>query len=133
MAEWTEDQKKSAIAQYLAAEPTPETSMEIVKEIAEKLEQSPNGVRMILTTAKVYIKKDAATAAPPKAGTKAGTATAGKKPTKESQLTELKTIIEANGGTVDLEIIDKLTGKAAQYFTDQFKAVLAASDEAEED
>jgi hypothetical protein len=37
--------------------PTPENSMEIVKAIAEEMGQSPNGVRMILTKAGVYVKK----------------------------------------------------------------------------
>ena len=43
--------------------PTPETSMEVVKEIAEELDESPNGVRMILTKAGVYVKKTPAKAA----------------------------------------------------------------------
>ena len=46
---------------YEEAEPTPETSMEIVKDIAEELDESPNGVRMILTKAGVYVKKTPAT------------------------------------------------------------------------
>ena len=35
--------------------------MEIVKDIAEELNESPNGVRMILTKAGVYVKKTPAT------------------------------------------------------------------------
>ena len=31
--------------------------MEIVKDIADEFEESPNGVRMILTKAGVYVKK----------------------------------------------------------------------------
>ena len=34
-----------------------ENSMEIVKSIADELGESPNGVRMILTKAGVYVKK----------------------------------------------------------------------------
>ena len=32
--------------------------MEIVKDIADELGESPNGVRMILTRAGVYVKKN---------------------------------------------------------------------------
>ena len=54
---WDDDKKAQAVAMYEEAEPTPETSMEIVKDIAEELDESPNGVRMILTKAGVYVKK----------------------------------------------------------------------------
>ena len=59
---WTDEKKAEAIEAYQDAEPTPETSMEIVKEIADDLGESPNGVRMILTKAGVYVKKTPATA-----------------------------------------------------------------------
>ena len=42
---------------YTSAEPTPETSMEIVADIAEQMGESVNGVRMILTKAGVYVRK----------------------------------------------------------------------------
>ena len=45
---WTEEQKAKVIEAYEAAGPTPENSTEIIKDIAEEFEQSPNGVRMIL-------------------------------------------------------------------------------------
>ena len=51
---WTDEKKQEAVEMYTAEEPTPENSMEIVKDIAEQLEESPNGVRMILTKAGVY-------------------------------------------------------------------------------
>ncbi len=54
---WDDDKKAQAVSMYEAADPTPETSMEIVKDIADELEESPNGVRMILTKAGVYVKK----------------------------------------------------------------------------
>ena len=54
---WDDDKKAQAVSMYEEAEPTPETSMEIVKDIAEELDESPNGVRMILTKAGVYVKK----------------------------------------------------------------------------
>src|SRR6056300_1799363 len=63
---WTDEKKAEVIAAYEAADPTPENSMEIVKDIAEEHEESPNGVRMILTKAGVYVKK-----APASGGSKA--------------------------------------------------------------
>ena len=53
---WTDESKQQAIDLYTQQNPTPETSMEIVKEIADELGESPNGVRMILTRASVYVK-----------------------------------------------------------------------------
>ena len=54
---WTDEKKAEVIEAYEAANPTPENSMEIVAEIAEEHGESPNGVRMVLTKAGVYIKK----------------------------------------------------------------------------
>ena len=48
---WDDAKKEAVIEAYEAAEPTPENSMEIVAELAEEFEESPNGVRMILTKA----------------------------------------------------------------------------------
>lgn len=112
---WTDEQKQKAIADYKAAEPTPETSTEIIKEIAEDMEQSANGVRMVLVQAGVYVKKDATVTTP----TKGGKAPAGDKAprvSKESQIADLRAAIEAKGAEVDDEILSKLTGKAAAYF-----------------
>ena len=50
---WTDEAKAQAVEMYTAEDPTPENSMEIVKEIAAELGESPNGVRMILTKAGV--------------------------------------------------------------------------------
>ena len=112
---WTEEQKQSAIDTYTGGNPTPENSTELIKQIAEDMEQSDNGVRMVLVQAGVYVKKDAA-ASPSKTKT---TATGGDKAprvSKESQIADLRAIIEAKGAEVDDEILSKLTGKAAAYF-----------------
>ncbi len=118
MSTWTDETKQQAIDAYLAAEPTPTNSMEIVNEIAESMGQSPNGVRMILTKAEVYVKKETA----PKASS--GTAAAsGDKParvSKDAAHASLTSAIEAAGKTADNEIISKLTGKAALYFAGLF-------------
>ena len=108
---WTEEQKAQAMAAYKAGNPTPENSTELIKEIAEEMSQSPNGVRMVLVQAGVYVKKEAA-----KDTKKAGSAEGTKRVSKESQIAALKAKIEEVGATVDDEILDKLTGKAAAYF-----------------
>ena len=108
---WNEELKAKVIAAYQAADPTPETSTEIIKDIAEEFEQSPNGVRMVLVQAQVYVKKDAG-----KSETKeTAKSDAPKRVSKESSISALKAAIVAKGGTVDDEILDKLTGKAAVY------------------
>ena len=108
---WTDERKAQAISMYENAEPTPETRMEVVKEIAEELGESPNGVRMVLTKAGVYIKK-AATAS-------SGTAksTGGTRVSKEAAIAGLTTALKDAGQEVDADIVSKLTGKAAVYFT----------------
>lgn len=113
---WTDEQKQQAIDAYKAGDPTPENSTELIKEIAEDMEQSANGVRMILVQAGVYVKKDATATTTGK--TKTSTTTGDKAPrvSKESQIAELKAAIEARGAEADDEILSKLTGKAAAYF-----------------
>jgi hypothetical protein len=113
---WTEELKQSAIDTYTQGNPTPENSTELIKQIAEDMEQSANGVRMVLVQAGVYVKKEAgATASKPKSG---GAAAGDKAPrvSKESQIAELRTLIEAKGIEVDEDVLSKLTGKAAAYF-----------------
>ena len=112
-ATWTDELKQEVIAKYEAAGPTPETSTEIIKDIAEEFEQSPNGVRMVLVQAGVYVKKD------PGASTTKTKAPAGDKParvSKESSIADLKAAIEDMNKPVDEDILSKLTGKAADYF-----------------
>ncbi len=112
MAEWTDELKQTAIDLYLKGEPTPENSMEIVKEVADTMSQSPNGVRMILSKAGVYVKKDATTGA--KKATSSSTPTS-TRVSKEDAHAQLVAAIENRGATVDMEIVSKLTGKAAIY------------------
>lgn len=121
MATWTEELKEKVKEMYLGADPTPETSVEIIKDIAEELDQSPNGVRMVLVQAGVYVKKEAGSSG----GGKSTTAKAegSKRVSKESALADLKAIIEERGAPVDNEILEKLTGKAAVYLTSVIKAI----------
>lgn len=111
---WTDDLKAKVISMYKDADPTGETSTEIIKDIAEEIEASPNGVRMVLVQAGVYVKKDAA--AKPTADKKTATGDAPKRVSKESAIADLRAAIEAKGASVDDDILSKLTGKAAVYF-----------------
>lgn len=115
---WTDETKQQAIDAYLAGEPTAENSTELVKEIAEDMEVSANGVRQVLVQAGVYVKKDAATKGTDTKGKAAGD----KAPrvSKESQIAELKALIESKDKEVDAEILVKLTGKAAAYLVKVF-------------
>ena len=119
---WDDDKKAKAVSLYEASDPTPETSMEIVKDIAEELDESPNGVRMILTKAGVYVKKTPAAKS-------SGGATGGGAGTRVSKAAAADALIAAlsdAGQPVDEEIIAKLTGKASQYFTSILVAISEA-------
>lgn len=106
---WTDESKAEAVELYTSEDPTPETSMEIVKDIADTLGESPNGVRMILTKAGVYVKKAPATSSAKSSG-------GGGRVSKADSQQTLKDALSDAGQDIDDDIIDKLTGKAAVYF-----------------
>jgi len=107
---WTDESKEQAVEMYTAEEPTPENSMEIVKMIFEELGESPNGVRMILTKAGVYVKKT------PAVKSSSGGTGGGRVNVAAAQDGLTKAIADA-GEEADSAIVSKLTGKAAVYFT----------------
>ena len=109
---WTDEAKAQAVEMYTAEDPTPENSMEIVKEIAAELGESPNGVRMSLTRAGVYVKKTPATKA-----TSSGGGGGGRVSVADAQQSVIDAISDA-GMEADQAIISKLTGKAANYFAE---------------
>ena len=115
---WDDDKKAAVIAAYEEAGPTPENSMEIVAEIAEEYEESPNGVRMVLTKAGVYVKK-----APAAKSASSGGSTGGGRVSKAAAIESLTAAITDAGQEVDEEIVSKLTGKAANYFAGIIAAV----------
>ncbi len=115
---WTDEDKAKVIAAYKAGNPTPENSTEIIKGIAEDIDQSPNGIRMILVQAGVYVKKEAAKGEGSK---KEASGEGTKRVSKESQIAALKAEIENIGAEVNDEVLDKLTGKAAAYFVTVLK------------
>lgn len=110
---WTDETKQQAIDMYQESEPTPETSMEIVKDIAEELGESPNGVRMILTKAGVYVRKTPAARSSSGGG---GSSTGGGRVSVSDAQEKLTAVLSDAGQEVDEAIISKLTGKAAVYF-----------------
>lgn len=111
---WTDETKAKAVELYAEGNPTPANSTELCKQIADELGESPNGVRMVLLQAGVYIKKEV-TSGSSDTAKKEGDAP--KRVSKEAQIAELKAAIEARGGDIDDDILNKLTGKAAAYFT----------------
>lgn len=111
MSQWTPELKAQVIQMYTDAEPTAENSTEIIKDIADELELSPNGLRMVLVQAGAYIKKDTAKPSAEKKAAGEGV----KRVSREGAIQELKAAIESKGAPVDAEILDKLTGKAAVY------------------
>ena len=113
---WTDESKAEAVDLYTDADATPETSMEIVKGIADQLGESPNGVRMILTKAGVYVKKAPATSSAKSNG-------GGGRVSKADAQQTLKDALSDAGQDSDGDIIDKLTGKAAIYFAGVINAI----------
>jgi transposase-like protein len=119
-SQWTDELKAKVIEMYEQAGPTPESSTEIIKDIAEEIEMSPNGVRMVLVQAGVYVKKDASASSTKTTKTASGEGS--KRVSKEDSIAALKAAIEAKGGPIDDDILGKLTGKAAVYFASVLKA-----------
>lgn len=112
---WDDAKKAKAVELYTKANPTPENSIEVVKEVAEALGETPNGVRMILSKAEVYVKQGAAKST---SSAKAADGDKPKRVSKADSIAGLVAIIEGEGLEPDMEVIDKLTGKQAVYFTE---------------
>lgn len=117
--QWTDELKQEVIEAYTAAEPTPETSTEIIQELAETHEKTVNGIRMILIKAEVYVKKTAKTSS---SNSASGEKTIRK--SKQDSLDELSALLTKHGVEPDATIIDKLTGKAAEYFITSFNTII---------
>ena len=128
---WDDVKRAKAIADYTGSNPTPTNTQEIIASIAEDLGESVNGVRLILSKAGVYVKQGD-TAKPKPTGTKTATKADGTaKVTKADSINALVAAIESTGYILDREIVDKLTGKQAIYFTAVIKAASIVT-EAEE-
>ena len=120
---WTQEKRDAVIAKYVETmeneydtdEARAAASIEVVEELAAEIGETVNGTRAILSRAKVYIKKSTVVTA-----TKAAGSTS-KRVNKAEAIQNLKDVIVmlSNNDTesLDNEILDKLTGKAAMYFT----------------
>ena len=117
MSEWTDELKKQVVDDYEAANPTPETSTEIVAAIADDIDMTVNGVRSVLVRAKVYVKKTPAT------GASSDTKSKSTRVNKADAIAALKELISNNSLDVEDDILDKMTGKAAVYFTGLFEGL----------
>lgn len=118
MSSWTDELKAEAVKRYTEANPTPETSTEIVAEIAEDMGFTTNGVRMVLSKAGVYVAKAKAAKKASSGESKAS----GTRVSKDAAHAALADAISANGHEADMEIIGKLTGKAAMYLAGVMKS-----------
>jgi hypothetical protein len=110
---WDDDKRAAVVEAYEKANPTPENSMEIVKQIADDMGESANGVRMVLTKAGVYIKKSEGTAAASSGAAKAATGT---RVSKAGAQEAIMSALRDAGQEIDEDVVSKLTGKAAMYF-----------------
>lgn len=115
--EWTDELKQQVVEAYESRNPTPENTVEICKEVAEEFEKTPNGVRLVLTRAGVYVKKTVSSSS--------GTSNSGgsKRVNKAEAIDSLKTKIKSLGQEVDNDICDRFTGKAAVYILGILNAV----------
>lgn len=131
---WTDELRAIAVEEYVtrisevAEEDRPNHTQEVSESIAIELGCTLNSVRTILQRAKhpdgtsVYISKATAKAkAPAKEGV------AGKRRGKAESHADLIAAIQAmaTDDAVDLEIIDKMTGKSADYVTSVLLAIQA--------
>lgn len=108
--EWTPEFKQEVMDAYIERNPTPETTMDIVKDLAQEYEKTANGVRMVLTKGGVYVKKEVT-----KAAASASEGTKSTRVNKAEAIDTLKKVIADAGKDVDADICDRLTGKAAVY------------------
>lgn len=107
---WEDEEFKEQLKQaYLEQKPTPDTNQEIISQLGIDFEVSPNSIRVFLTKEGIYVKKASADVTP------TGDKPSSKRVSKTAVIAELKSVIESKGKPVEDEILDKLTGKAAQY------------------
>ena len=99
--------------------------MEIVSEIAQENGVTPNGFRMKLTKAGLYIKKAAGSASKSSAST-GEKASGGSRTSKAQAHADLRSAFSDAGLAPDFlddAIIDKLTGKAAAHLAEAIRAI----------
>lgn len=123
---WTDQKKAQVIQKYtdiMANEHDTDESraaatVEVVKELAVEFEETTNGVRAILNKDGCYIKKGTA-----KPTTVEGTEKAPRVNKAEAHQALKDQIEMIDPSLISDEIISKLTGKAALYFSSIFQQV----------
>jgi predicted transcriptional regulator len=126
---WDDEKRAKVIKLYEDANPVPDNSIEIVKEIADEVGETPNGVRMVLSKAGVYVKTVQSTLGTGKKNDTIKTTKVG----KADKIARLSVAIQSAGMIPDNEILDKLTGKAADYFAQVVEALVTAASNTEQD
>lgn len=109
---YTDEFKQLIKQQYLDSHPTAGNTVELCKSLADEHNITVNAVRKLLVDAQVYISQG-------QISTKktTGTSTRVDKSKMQESLTSL---IETLEGSVDMDIIMKLTGKASNYLSEVF-------------
>ncbi|QIN93136.1 DNA binding protein [Phage NBSal005] len=129
--QWTDELFEKMSSEYVARmeqfpeDERPGVSMEIVSEIAQKNGVTPNGFRMKLTKAGLYIKKAAGSTSKSSAST-GEKASGGSRTSKAQAHADLRAAFSDAGLAPDFlddAIIDKLTGKAAAHLAEAIRAI----------
>lgn len=129
--QWTDELFEKMSSEYVARmeqfpeDERPGVSMEIVSEIAQENGVTPNGFRMKLTKAGLYIKKAAGSTSKSSAST-GEKASGGSRTSKAQAHADLRAAFSDAGLVPDFlddAIIDKLTGKAAAHLAEAIRAI----------
>lgn len=121
-AVWTPELKAECIAQYaeriqeFLEEDRPHHTLEVIAELSAEYNFTKNSMRGVIQQSDVYVKaakKEAATDKP-----------ATKRPNKAQALADLKSAISDGGATVNEELLEKLTGIEAVYFTGVIRTIM---------
>ena len=129
--QWTDELFEKMSSEYVARmeqfpeDERPGVSVEIVSEIAQENGVTPNGFRMKLTKAGLYIKKAAGSTSKSSAST-GEKASGGSRTSKAQAHADLRSAFSDAGLAPDFlddAIIDKLTGKAAAHLAEAIRAI----------
>ena len=125
-AVWTPELKAEAISQYVERineflpEDRPAHTLEVIAELAAEYNFTKNSMRGVIQQSEHYVKaakKVAATSEKPTS----------KRPNKAQSMAELKAAIADGGAEVNDELIEKLTGIEAVYFTQVIRQIQVGS------
>ena len=126
VAVWTPELKAEAISQYVERineylpEDQPAHTLEVIAELAAAYGFTKNSMRGVIQQSEHYVK--AAKKAPA-----ASEKPASKRPNKTQALADLNAAIADGGAEVNEELIEKLTGIEAVYFTQVIRHIQAGA------